>query len=201
MPTNNYKIFFTVSFVYQVDTKKKVSKSFKSDLDLNADIVNCELTNENVSETIKWILSANLVKKPKRVLELYVNTPGGDLYEMFALIDIMKTSYHHISTVGIGQIMSAGFLIMASGSQGYRYIGKNTGIMNHQHSDNLDAKMHDIRAQMKENQNCEARCLQILKEATGMTVQEVRNKFIKNPSDQYYTAKQLVDLGIADDIL
>ena len=34
-----------------------------------------------------------------------------------------------------------------------------------------------------------------------MTVQEVRNKFIKNPSDQYYTAKQLVDLGIADDIL
>ena len=39
--------------------------------------------------------------------------------------------------------------------------------------------MHDIRAQMKENQNCEARCLQILKEATGMTVQEVRNKFIK----------------------
>ena len=41
--------------------------------------------------------------------------------------------------------------------------------------------MHDIRAQMKENQNCEARCLQILKEATGMTVQEVRNKFIKNP--------------------
>ena len=137
-----------------------------------------ELTNENVSETIKWILSANR-SKIKRVLELYINTPGGDLYEMFALIDVMKSSYHHISTVGIGAVMSAGFLIFASGSQGYRYIGKNTGIMNHQHSDNLDAKMHDIRAQMKENQNCEARCLQILKEATGMTVQEVRNKFIK----------------------
>ena len=113
----------------------------RSLLDADIHYLHGELTNENVSETIKWILSANLVKKPKRVLELYVNTPGGDLYEMFALIDIMKTSYHHISTVGIGQIMSAGFLIMASGSQGYRYIGKNTGIMNHQHSDNLDAKM------------------------------------------------------------
>jgi len=45
------------------------------------------------------------------------------------------------------------------------------------------------------------RCMQILKDATGMTVQEVNAKFIKNPSDQYYTAKQLVDLGIADDIL
>ena len=52
MPTNNYKVFFTVSFVYQVDTKKKVSKSFKSDVDINADNVNCELTNENVHS--KW---------------------------------------------------------------------------------------------------------------------------------------------------
>jgi len=58
-----------------------------------------------------------------------------------------------------------------------------------------------MKAQMKENKNCEMRCMQILKDATGMTVQEVNTKFIKNPSDQYYTAKQLVDLGIADDIL
>jgi ATP-dependent protease ClpP protease subunit len=97
--------------------------------------------------------------------------------------------------------MSAGFLIFASGKEGERYIGKNAGSMNHQHSDNMDAKMHDIKAQMKENQNCEMRCMQILRDATGMTIQEVRNKFIKNPSDQYYTAKQMVDLNIADHIL
>ena len=160
-----------------------------------------EITSENVSETIKWIISANLVKKPKRTLQLYINTPGGDLYEMFALIDVMKNSYHNISTIGIGAVMSAGFLIFASGKEGQRYIGKNAASMNHQHSDNMDAKMHDIKAQMKENQNCETRCMQILRDATGMTIQEVRNKFIKNPSDQYYTAKQMVDLNIADHIL
>ena len=44
----NYKVFFTISFVYQIDIKKKVSKSFKSDLDINADNINYELTNENV---------------------------------------------------------------------------------------------------------------------------------------------------------
>jgi ATP-dependent protease ClpP protease subunit len=120
---------------------------------------------------------------------------------MFALIDVMKNSYHNISTIGIGAVMSAGFLIFASGKEGQRYIGKNAGSMNHQHSDNMDAKMHDIKAQMKENQNCETRCMQILRDATGMTIQEVRNKFIKNPSDQYYTAKQMVDLNIADHIL
>ena len=52
MPVSNYKVFFTVSFVYQVDIKKKISKSFKSDLDINFDNVNYELTNENVHS--KW---------------------------------------------------------------------------------------------------------------------------------------------------
>ena len=52
MSGSKYKVFFTVNFVYQVDIKKKVSKSFKSDMDINDNIVNCELNNENVH--LKW---------------------------------------------------------------------------------------------------------------------------------------------------
>ena len=52
MSGNNYKVFFTISFVYEVDMKKKVSKSFKSDLDINADNTYYQLTNENVHS--KW---------------------------------------------------------------------------------------------------------------------------------------------------
>ena len=159
-----------------------------------------DIANDNVSQTIKWIVSANLNKKPKKTLTLYVNTYGGDLYEAFALIDVMKQSYHHIRTIGVGAIMSAGFLIFASGKQGERNIGKNTGIMNHQHSDVIDSKMHDMRSQMKENNNCELRGLNILREATGMSLSEVRKK-LNTPSDQYFTAKQLIDLKLADHIL
>ena len=119
--------------------------------------LNGELSEENISKCIKWILAANLQKKPKRTLKLYINTVGGDLYETFGLIDVMRDSYHHISTIGIGAVMSAGVLIFASGKHGERYIGKNAGIMNHQHSDSIEAKMHDMKAQMKENNNCEQR--------------------------------------------
>ncbi len=162
--------------------------------------LNGELDNENIAKCIKWILSANLVKRPKRKLTLYINTVGGDLYETFGLIDVMRDSYHTISTVGVGAVMSAGFLIFASGKNGERYIGKNAGIMNHQHSDSIEAKMHDMKAQMKENNNCEQRCMQILRDATGYSLADVRKKF-NNPSDQYLTAKQLVELKIADHIL
>src|SRR5210317_1316438 len=172
----------------------------KSLLDSDIYYLSGDICDENVSEAIKWILSANLVKKPKRTLKLYINTYGGDLYEAFALIDVMKSSYHSISTIGIGAVMSAGFLIFASGKQGERYIGKNAGIMNHQHSDAMESKMHDMKAQMKENANCEQRCMQILRDATGFSLVDVRKKF-NNPSDQYFTAKQLVDLKIADHIL
>jgi len=177
MPTN-YENTYTA--IDQVD---------KNLLDNDIHYLYGEISEENISYAIKWILSANLSKKPKRKLKLYINSTGGELYEAFGLIDVMKNSYHTISTIGVGSVMSAAFLIFASGKQGERYIGKNTGIM------------HDIKAQMKENQNCEMRELQILREATGMTINETRKKFISNPSDQYYTAKQLVDLKIADHIL
>lgn len=189
MPTN-YENTYTA-----IDT---VDKNL---LDSDIHYLSGDIETENIGNAIKWIIAANLSKKPKKTLKLYVNSMGGDLYEAFALIDVMKSSYHKISTIGIGSVMSAAFLIFASGQQGERYIGKNSGIMNHQHSSEMDAKMHDMKAAMRENQNCEARCLQILRDATGMTLQEVRKRFINNPSDQYYTAKQLIEMKVADHIL
>tara|TARA_B100000989_G_C19527154_1_gene467565 strand:- start:2485 stop:3048 length:564 start_codon:yes stop_codon:yes gene_type:complete len=172
----------------------------KSLLDNDIHYLFGDITEENTALAIKWILHSNLKKKPKRTLTLYINSYGGDVYQMFALIDVIKNSYHRISTIGIGSIMSAALLILASGAKGHRYLGKNTGIMNHQHSDALESKMHDLRASMKENVHVEQRCFQILREATGFSLAEVRKKF-NNPSDQYFTAKQLIDLKVADHIL
>ena len=52
MSNNHYKVFFTISFLYQIDSKKKVSKSFKSDLDINNSLLNSSLDDNNVHK--KW---------------------------------------------------------------------------------------------------------------------------------------------------
>ena len=78
----------------------------KSLLDNDIHYLHGDISNENISEAIKWIISANLDKKPKRKLKLYINSYGGDLYEAFALIDVMKESHHAISTIGVGAVMS-----------------------------------------------------------------------------------------------
>jgi len=173
----------------------------KSLLDNDIHYLHGDICNENIAEAIKWIVSANLDKKPKRKLKLYINSYGGDLYEAFALIDVIKESHHTISTIGVGAIMSAAFLIFVSGENGQRILGKNTGIMNHQHSsEQAETKMHDMKAAMSENVNCETRALNIIREACGMTMSEVRKKF-NSPSDQYFTAKQMVDFKLADAIM
>lgn len=159
-----------------------------------------EITDENIAATIRWITYENLDISKQKTLTLYINSPGGDLYQAFALIDIMRNSHHKIRTVGIGLVMSAGFLIFASGAVGERYIARNAGIMCHQYSDGIEGKHHDIQAQVKEGQYCNERMLDILRAATNLPVRTVRSKLLP-PSDVYLKATELVDLGVADHII
>ena len=158
-----------------------------------------EIEDTNISEAIKWVVYENLDKKQEKILTLYINSSGGDLYQAFALIDVMRVSTHKIRTIGVGNIMSAAFLIFASGADGERYIAPNTGIMCHQFTDGVDAKYHDIKAQMKESDYCNTRMVNILKAATGLDTRSVKTKLLP-ASDVYLTADELLELGVADHI-
>ncbi len=161
--------------------------------------LNGEIGEENIENCIKWITYENLEDKDK-VLTLYINSTGGDLYQAFALIDIMKNSNLPIRTIGIGAVMSAAFMIFASGTQGERYASKNTSFMCHQFTESMDDKYHDLKATMKENDLCNDRMVMILKDATGMAPSVIKKKLLP-ASDVYLTAEEMIELKIADQIL
>ncbi len=158
-----------------------------------------EIEEDNINECIKWIVYENLDSKAK-VLTLYINSTGGDLYSAFALIDIIQTSTHPIRTIAVGAAMSAAFLIFASGDKGERYVGKNTSLMCHQFTDTTEGKYHDIKATMKDNELSNQRMVDILKDATGLAPSVVRKKLLP-ASDVYLTPEEAIELGIADNIL
>ncbi len=63
MSNNHYKVFFTISFLYRIDSKKKISKSFKSDLDINDTLLNNSLDDNNVHKRWKeYALKTSLDK-------------------------------------------------------------------------------------------------------------------------------------------
>ena len=169
-------------------------------LDNHIHFINGEIDEDAVKEAIKWILYENLEKNKAKVLTLYINSCGGSLTDAFALIDIMKQSNYTIRTVGIGNVMSAAFLLFACGTRGERYIAKNASIMCHQFTESLDSKYHDIKAQMKETENLNSRMVQILKEATDLPPSKIKLKLLP-PSDVYLTAEELIQFNVADNIL
>jgi len=170
-------------------------------LDNNIYFLNGDITEKNIRKTIQWIIYKNgTFSDQNQMLTLYINSMGGDLYNAFALIDIMKASKMPIRTIGVGSIMSAGFLIFVSGANGQRYIGRNTGCMIHQFSDYIIGKHHDIKSSMREVDHCLDRMQNILQEATSMDSRTVKSKLL-SPTDVWLNSEEMVFLGLADHIL
>lgn len=159
-----------------------------------------EIEEENILETIKWIVYENLDVREKKTLTLYINSTGGDLYQAFALIDTMKNSKHPIRTIALGSVMSAAFLIFASGEKGERYASEHASFMCHQFSSGTDGKYHDLKAEMKETELLNQKMVSILKDATGLAPSVVKKKLLP-PSDVYLTSNEVIELNVADYIL
>lgn len=162
--------------------------------------LNGEIDESSVAAVVKWLIYENLDTSKEKTLTLYINSTGGDLYQAFGLIDIMRASPHVIRCVGIGAVMSAAFLIFASGDRGQRYAAKNTSFMCHQFTESMDSKYHDLKATMKENDLCNDRMISVLKDATGLAPSVIKKKLLP-ASDVYLTSQEVVELGVADHIL
>lgn len=160
-----------------------------------------EINEESVNEAVKWITYENIDSKSDRILTLYINSQGGDLYEAFGLIDMMRNSSLPIRTIGFGSVMSAAFLILASGARGERYITRNCGIMCHQMSVMEEmGKYHDIKATRKETDRLNRAMYDILKESTDLDGRIIKTKLLP-AHDVYMTAEEMIDFGAADHIL
>ena len=160
-----------------------------------------EIDEDNVNEAIKWLAYENIDSSPDKILTLYVNSQGGDLYQALGLIDMMHNSRIPIRTIGYGSVMSAAFLILSSGTSGERYITKNCGIMCHQMSCSEEmGKYHDIKATRKETDRLNQAMYNILKETTGLDGRTIKNKLLP-AHDVYMTAEEMIAFGAADQIL
>jgi ATP-dependent Clp protease protease subunit len=160
-----------------------------------------DIDEDNINECVKWLAYENIDPKEGRVLTLYINSQGGDLYEAFGLIDMMRNSQVPIRTIGYGSVMSAAFLILASGSPGERYVTRNCGIMCHQMSASEEmGKYHDIKATRKETDRLNKAMYDTLKETTGLDGRVIKARLLP-AHDVYMSAEEMIEFGAVDHIL
>ena len=149
-------------------------------------------------------LSETDLEEIKPNIDFYVSTNGGSADEMFAMYDVMRMikdeGISSISTYGIGKVMSAGVLLLASGTKGKRYVGKHCRVMIHSVIGGHVGPMHQLESEFEEVKKIQDTYIRSLAEETEMTEKYLRN-LLKKKTNVYLTAQEAVDLGIADEII
>lgn len=165
-------------------------------------LITGEITGDLSDAFSRWIVAENLnFSGEPRVLTVIINSQGGDLYEAWAMIDLMKMSPHIVKTVAVGSCMSAALLLFSQGSAGYRYAGINCSFMSHQHSDTLEStKFHDTLSYHKESVRNNDKMLRQLLASTNLTERQIK-KTLLDSTDYYFTTDRAVEIGLVNQIV
>ncbi len=161
-----------------------------------------EVDDESVQPLIQGIMEYNLMHPDDQPdhITLFVNTPGGMASSAYHLIDIMKQSPIPIHTIGVGEVASAGVMILMAGSKGNRFVTETTAIMSHQYSRGIGGKEHEIVAAAKEVTLDSARMLMHYKKCTKKTEAYIRKNLLQS-SDVFLTPEEAVQHGLCDEVI
>lgn len=158
-----------------------------------------EITFDSVKGVIEWIIEANFAEEKPQHLTLLCCSPGGYLSAAFALVDIMRGSNIPISTVGLGEVASAGMLIVMSGTKGLRFCTNNTSLLSHQYTAGAYGKHHELVSAIKEHELVSRRIIDHYSRCTGLDEKKIRDILLP-PSDVYLTPAEAKKYGIVDHI-
>ena len=135
-------------------------------------------------------------------MKLYLSTYGGAADDMFSFYDILTQAKEscELHTIGLGKVMSAGVLLLAAGTKGHRYIGKNCRVMIHAVTAGNIGELHNLQNEMEAIQQLQDSYTNALVQETSMTKRQL-NKLLDRKVNVYLTAQEAIEYGIADKIL
>ena len=135
-------------------------------------------------------------------IKFYISTYGGSADDMMAIYDMMRLTKlnRDIETIGMGKIMSAGTLILASGTQGKRKIIRNCRVMLHAVSAGSMGTIHNLQNEMEEVQNIQDAYIRTLCAETLLTKRQLK-KMLDQKVNVYLTAEEAVEYGLADEVI
>ena len=135
---------------------------------------------------------------PKRDIKLYINSPGGSVYDGLAIIDTMRFVEPDVQTIGIGLQASMGAMLLSCGTKGKRYLLPNSRVMIHQPSSGTEGKITDQEIMLREHIFLKKRLAEILAENTGQKLDKVVADMDR---DNWMSATEAKAYGIVDEII
>ena len=135
---------------------------------------------------------------PKKDSKLYINSPGGSVYDGLAIIDTMNYIEPDVQTIGIGLQASMGAMLLSAGAKGKRYVLPNSRIMIHQPSSGTQGKITDQEIALKEGIYLKQKLAEMLAKNTGKDVKQVIKDMDR---DNWMSAEEAKTYGLIDEVL
>lgn len=135
---------------------------------------------------------------PKKDIKLYINSPGGSVYDGLAIIDTMNYIEPDVQTIGIGLQASMGAMLLSSGAKGKRFCLPNARVMIHQPSSGTEGKITDQEIALKEGIYLKQVLAEMMAKNTGKSVKEVEKAMDR---DHWMSAEEAQKFGIIDEVI
>jgi ATP-dependent Clp protease, protease subunit len=135
---------------------------------------------------------------PDKDINLYVNSPGGDITSLFAIYDTMQYIKPDVSTICMGQAASAAAVLVLAGTRGKRYALPHSRILLHQPHGGAQGQAVDIEIQAKEITRYRKLLEELIAEHTGQTLEKVAKD---TDRDYILTADEAVEYGVVDEVI
>lgn len=134
----------------------------------------------------------------KKDIKLYINSPGGSVYDGLAIFDTIKFIKPDVQTIGIGLQASMGAFLLSSGTKGKRFALPNSRIMIHQPSSGTQGKISDQEISLKEGIYLKHRLNEIFAKNTGQKLAKVEKDMDR---DFWMSAEDAAKYGIVDEVI
>jgi len=154
--------------------------------------------SDTIRDATTFVLKANLLLSDD--ITLVLNTVGGDTSEGFALVDVMDASRLKVKTIGMGNIISMGILLMCAGAKGHRVMMKNTCAMAHQFAAYTEGKFHELMASHRSLMYLKQQFITHFLRHTTMTEKQI-NDIMFAPTDRYLSPVECKKYGIIDHVI
>ena len=157
---------------------------------------------EDVNEHTANIVVAQLLhlayEDSKKDIKLYINSPGGSVYDGMAIYDTIQFISPDVQTIGIGVQASMGAFLLSSGTKGKRFALPSSRIMIHQPSSGTQGKITDQEISLREGIFLKQRLNEILAKNTGQKLSKVEKD---TDRDFWMSAEEAVTYGIVDKVI
>ena len=157
---------------------------------------------EDVNEHTANIVVAQLLHlaydDSKKDIKLYINSPGGSVYDGLAIYDTIQYIAPDVMTIGIGLQASMGAFLLSSGAKGKRFALPNSRIMIHQPSSGTQGKITDQEITLREGLFLKQRLNEILAKNTGQKLSKIEKD---SDRDFWMSAEESVKYGLIDEVI